>query len=329
MSTACPICHTPDSAAWALGRDRLFGLARGTFNLFRCTSCACVYLDPLPDESALAEYYPAEYWWSEEFVPGGRFSRIFHSLEKVYREFVIADHVRFLDFCARKNGTGGKSVLDIGCGSGAFLHSAQSRGFIPYGMDMSARAVEIVQRQYGYPVRQGGIGKDVWEGSLFDFVTMFHVLEHLPDPRLGLKYAGNLLRPGGTLVIQVPNIASIQARVFGNFWYGLDVPRHVINFSPKALGLLLHEMGYEYQFVSRFSLRDNPASIASSVAPWLDPIRRKGRYSGSKPVFNGLLEIAYFGLLLLALPAAYLESACGLGGTIWAYAQLKERHTAT
>jgi SAM-dependent methyltransferase len=183
--------------------------------------------------------------------------------------------------------------------------------------------VEIVQKQYGYVVRQGEIGKSIWEEHRFDFVTMFHVLEHLPNPRLGLEYAGNLLQPGGTLIIQVPNMASIQARLFGRFWYGLDVPRHVINFTPKALGFLLHEMGYEYHLVSRFSLRDNPASIVSSAIPWLDPIRRKGRNSDSQPIFDGLLECAYLGLLLLALPAAYLESACGLGGTIWAYAKRK------
>ena len=323
MSTACPICHTPDSVACSSGRDRLFGLARGSFSLFRCTSCGCIYLDPLPSETALAKFYPAEYWWSEEPGTGSGPARLFRNLEKSYREFVIADHARFLDFCARKNGTGGKSLLDIGCGSGSFLHSAQAHGFIPHGMDMSARAVDVVRKQYGYPMRQGGIGQDVWEGQQFDFVTMFHVLEHLPDPRLGLKYAGRLLKPGGTLVIQVPNIVSLQARMFGNRWYGIDVPRHVINFTPRALGLLFQEMGYEYHLVSRFSLRDNPASIASSLAPWMDPVGRKGRQSKSGPVWNGLLECAYFGLFLLVLPAAYLESACGMGGTIWAYARLK------
>ncbi|MBN1566218.1 MAG: class I SAM-dependent methyltransferase [Acidobacteria bacterium] len=325
MSIACPICRTPDCIACFQGIDRLFGLARGKFSLFRCLSCACVFLDPLPEESALADYYPAEYWWSEESTSRGVIARLFHSLEKSYREFVIKDHVRFLDFCARKNGAKGKRLLDVGCGSGSFLHSAQFHGFIPHGMDVSARAVEIVKKQYGYPARQGRIGEDIWEGNRFDFITMFHVLEHLPDPRLGLKYAGDLLNPGGTLVIQVPNITSAQARFFGSRWHGIDVPRHVINYSPKALGSLLQEMGYEFQILSRFSLRDNPASIASSLAPWLDPIGRKGRLTVSAPVCNGLLETAYFGLFLLSLPVAYFESMAGLGGTLWTYARLNPR----
>jgi len=254
----------------------------------------------------------------------GRSARLFRKLEKAYREFVVADHVRFLDFCARENAAGGKLLLDVGCGSGTFLHVAESHGFVPHGMDRSAQAVEIACRQYGYPARRGDIGSKVWDDCRFDFVTMFHVLEHLRDPRLGLKYAGELLQPTGTLIIQVPNVSSIQARLFGNLWYGLDVPRHVISFTPKALGLLLQEMGFKFRLMSRFSLRDNPASLASSLAPWLDPIRRKGRRLDSSPIFSGTMEVAYFGLLLLALPAAFIESALGFGGTIWACAWRKE-----
>jgi 2-polyprenyl-3-methyl-5-hydroxy-6-metoxy-1,4-benzoquinol methylase len=325
MSVACPVCRTSDATACHSVGDRLFGLASGTFNLFRCAFCKCTFLHPLPEESTLAGFYPQEYWWSEKTTSESFFSIFFQKMEKAYREFVIADHVRFLDYCARKNGEGEKRLLDIGCGSGSFLNSARSHSFIPHGMDMSAKAVEIVQKQYGIAAKQGGIGQNVWEGNRFNFVTMFHVLEHLPDPRLALKFAAGLLEPGGTLILQVPNISSLQARFFGKRWYGLDVPRHVINFSPKALGILLQEMGFEFQLVSRFSLRDNPASIASSLALWLDPIRRKGRRLDTSPVLSGLLEIAYFGLFLLALPAAFLESVCGFGGTLWAFARLKPR----
>jgi 2-polyprenyl-3-methyl-5-hydroxy-6-metoxy-1,4-benzoquinol methylase len=323
-NAACPICRQPDAVAGSPGTDRLFGLAQGVFPLFRCASCGCVFLHPLPDSSSLAKFYPHEYWWAEESGQRNGPARFFRNLEKAYREFVIADHVRFLDFCSREKGSGGKLLLDIGCGSGTFLHVAQSHGYAPHGMDQSARAVEIAQKQYGFRARQGEIGSKVWDDCRFDFVTMFHVLEHVTDPRLCLRYAGELLQPGGILIIQVPNISSIQARLFGNSWYGLDVPRHVINYTPKALGLLFRDAGFEFRLAPRFSLRDNPAAIASSLVPWLDPIRRKGRRLDSSPVFSGAMEIAYFGLILLALPAAFLESACGFGGTLWAYAWKKQ-----
>jgi 2-polyprenyl-3-methyl-5-hydroxy-6-metoxy-1,4-benzoquinol methylase len=322
-SVACPICHDPNANACSQGSDWLFGLAPGIFNLFCCPGCECIFLQPLPEDSALARFYPQEYWWAEATETESLSARLFRKLEKIYREFVIADHVRFIEDCARKNKATGKHLLDIGCGSGSFLHVAQLHGFVPHGMDMSAQAVDIVQRQYGYSVRQGAIGSDVWGKNRFDFITMFHVLEHLTDPRQGLQYARDLLQSGGMLVLQVPNVASLQARLFGKRWYGLDVPRHVMNYSPKALGILLREAGFEFRMTSRFSLRDNPASIASSLIPWLDPIRRKGRRLDSNPIFNGVMEIAYLGLLSLMLPVAYLESAFGFGGTLWAYAWKK------
>ncbi len=316
----CPICLAHEFKALPPGRDRLFGLAPGTFSLFRCVSCGCIFQHPFPDDAALTGFYPQDYWWSGEAASKNRCARLFQRLEKIYREFVVADHVRFLDSCARQYGAAGRKLLDIGCSSGTFLHVAQSRGYIPHGMDRSAKAVEIANRQYGYDIRQGGIGDEIWGDHRFDFVTMFHVLEHLTDSRLGLKYAVDLLQPDGILIIQVPNVSSIQARIFGNSWYGLDVPRHVISFTPKAISHLLREMGFDFRLIPRFSLRDNPASIASSLVPWLDPIRRKGRRLNSRPLLSGAMEAAYFALYLLALPPAYLESVFGRGGTIWACA---------
>ncbi len=319
----CPICRALEFAACSPGRDRLFGLAQGTFPLFRCKSCGCIFQHPMPEHSVLSKFYPGEYWWSENTPQTGGSARLFRKLEKTYREFVTEDHVRFLDRCAGDNPGTEKLLLDIGCGNGTFLHIARSHGFKPHGMDASARAVEIAAAQYGFPVRQGEIGSASWDGCRFDFITMFHVLEHLPDPRLALSYAGNLLRPGGILVLQVPNVSSLQARLFGRLWYGLDVPRHVINFTPKALSLLLREMGFDFRLISWFSLRDNPASIASSLVPWLDPIGRKGKGSGSNSTLAGVMEMAYFGLFLLALLPALIESLSGFGGTIWACARRK------
>jgi SAM-dependent methyltransferase len=323
LNRACPVCRTAKAAACASGRDRLFGFARGQFSLFRCLSCGSVFQSPFPEEDALTGFYPQEYWWSEESATPKGLAGLLRRFERLYREFVVKDHVSFLDRCARENKMQGKSLLDIGCGSGTFLHIAQNRGFIPHGMDMSSQAVEIIKKQYGYNVRQGEIGKPLWDAHSFDFITMFHVLEHLTNPRNALQYAAALLQPKGMLIIQVPNISSIQARLFGRFWYGLDVPRHVINFTPRALGNLLDQTGFEFRITSRFSLRDNPASIASSLIPWLDPIRRKVRGKNAHPAFNGILEAAYFALYLGAIPAAFLESAFGFGGTIWACARLK------
>jgi 2-polyprenyl-3-methyl-5-hydroxy-6-metoxy-1,4-benzoquinol methylase len=322
---ACPVCRAANSTHYAAGCDRLFGSVPGTFHLFRCPSCRSIFQHPIPENSLIAGFYPEEYWQESREGRGHAFARLFGHLENAYREFVAAGHVSLLDSLSRTKASGGKLLLDIGFGSGIFLHLARRRGFEPHGMDVSARAVEIASGRYGYPVRQGAIGSKVWEGHRFDYITMFHVLEHLPDPRQGLAYAGELLKPTGTLLIQVPNVASLQARAFHSLWYGLDVPRHLINLTPEALGFLLTDMGFEYRLKPGFSLRDTPASIASSLVRWLDPIRRRVRNPESGAVARGLSDITYFGIFLLSLPAALVESALGYGGTIWAVAWQKKR----
>jgi len=190
-------------------------------------------------------------------------------------------------------------------------------------MDTSARAADIAASQYGIVVRRGEVGSSVWDDLRFDFITMFHVLEHLPRPKQALRWASQLLKPAGTLIVQVPNAASLQARVFRGAWYGLDVPRHVINFTPKSLDIVLGETGLEFRRVSRFSLRDNPASIASSIALRLDPMSRRCRGLDSHPLVRVFTEAAYFSVVLLVLAPALIESTLGFGGTIWAYAKKK------
>jgi hypothetical protein len=187
-------------------------------------------------------------------------------------------------------------------------------------MDISAKAVAVASGDHGLDVRQGHVGSKVWEGRRFHFITMFHVLEHLLDPRAALAWAGGLLETGGSLILQVPNAGSIQSRIFGPRWYGLDVPRHIINFTEKSMNCLIEQAGFGITRRGKFSLRDNPASLASSVAPGLDPIGRKGRRKTAGLSEAGL-EFLYLTLFAASIPFALLEGLFGYGGTIWVEAK--------
>jgi 2-polyprenyl-3-methyl-5-hydroxy-6-metoxy-1,4-benzoquinol methylase len=275
----------------------------------------------MPSLEELEGFYPHGYWWEEKAGSASSLGTVVNRLEKGYRDLVIQDHVRFLIQCAGEEWPRGKSLLDIGCGSGTFLYHASRRGFIPYGLDASSEAVELARVQYGLQVRQGAVGSEVWEYHRFDFVTMFHVLEHLPDPREALLFAAGLLKPQGSLIVQVPNVASCQARMFGSRWYGLDVPRHLVNFTAGGLEILLNQVGFEIVKVSHFSLRDNPASLASSIAPELDPVGRRGSGRQESPAGQLCRDALYFGLALLAVPFVALESALGYGGTVMVHAR--------
>lgn len=320
VNPACVICDSYLTVHYATGQDRLFGIVPGSFELYRCSGCGCIFQHPIPGKDRLVSFYPEEYWWSDTADNESTFTRMLQRLERSYREFVASDHVRFLERCARGYDSTQCRLLDIGFGSGTFLQLASRRGFAAYGMDISETAVRLARDRYGCNVRQGDIGSDTWSGLQFDFITMFHVLEHLPDPARGIEYAASLLRPDGSLIIQVPNVASLQARCFGQMWYGLDVPRHIVNFSPRALGLLLERAGFGIRRTARFSLRDDPAALASSLAPGLDPIGRKGRRRKKSGLVEAAAEAVYFTLVLGALLSAALAGLAGRGATTWVQA---------
>jgi 2-polyprenyl-3-methyl-5-hydroxy-6-metoxy-1,4-benzoquinol methylase len=321
VSPVCLICHSDLAAHYASACDRLFGIVPGRFELYRCSACGCVYQHPIPESDSLASFYPEEYWWSDSGGRRSTITRLLRRVERSYREFVASDHVRFLARCARGRDLGQRRLLDIGFGSGTFLQLASRQGFAAHGMDISETAVRLARERYGLDVRQGDIGSDLWAGIRFDFVTMFHVLEHLPDPVKGIEYAVSLLKQDGSLIVQVPNIMSLQARFFGRRWYGLDVPRHLVNFSPRALSMILSRAGLGIRRIAWFSLRDDPAALASSLAPGLDPIGRKGRRRKKSGLVEAVAEVAYFTLVLGALVPAALAGLAGQGATIWVEAR--------
>lgn len=145
---------------------------------------------------------------------------------------------------------------------------------------------------------------------------MFHVLEHLPDPRAYLDSARELLAPDGRLVVQVPNAASWQFRLLGRAWNGVDVPRHLFDFRDRDMERLLEGCGFAVVRRKYFSLRDNPAGLASSVAPRLDPMARRVRGVREGGARRLIKDLAYFALVVAALPFTALEAACRAGSTV-------------
>jgi SAM-dependent methyltransferase len=150
----------------------------------------------------------------------------------------------------------------------------------------------------------------------FAAITMSHVLEHLPDPCVYLAAAHRLLQPDGRLVIFVPNAASLQFHFLGQRWNGLDVPRHLFDYRDRDIERVLAVMGFEVVRRSYFSLRDNPAGLATSLAPGLDPMARRVRRVPESGAGRLVKDLAYFALTLAALPFTLVEAALEAGSTV-------------
>jgi 2-polyprenyl-3-methyl-5-hydroxy-6-metoxy-1,4-benzoquinol methylase len=129
----------------------------------------------------------------------------------------------------------GGSLLDLGCSSGGFLEAIKGSSWELYGSEMSAEGARRAEQATGARVFVGDIAKAPYPAQFFDVITCFDVLEHVYEPVEIMERVRNWLKPGGIFYVQVPNIDSAEARVFGTYWHGLELPRHLSHFSPASL----------------------------------------------------------------------------------------------
>ena len=315
--TACPCCHSQDSTLLHGGvSDRLFRTTDKKFDLRLCRNCGVIFLFPTPLQADLEAYYPVGYWWqTAEVLRQGSW----HKLLETYRRVMTESQVRRIRRLAANSAGSIARFLDIGCGDGLFLAACERLPLAKLGLDQSLDALLAARQRVGSRFVQGSAKALPFADESFGLITLFHVLEHAPAPGPCLQEARRVLRPGGWLVVQVPNAGSLQRRLLGQRWEGFDVPRHLVDYSERTLSRVLEQHGFAVERVDHFCLRDNPAMLARSFFPRLyPPSRRVGPPSQGKtrPRVNSLLDLVYLALVVLALPFALLESALGHGATI-------------
>jgi SAM-dependent methyltransferase len=204
-------------------------------------------------------------------------------------------------------------VLDAGAGRGRFVAAARRAGYDARGIEPSPRGVAAARSAYGVVLEQVDLGRH--DDDELDAVTLWHVLEHLDDPGAALDRIASWLRPGGTLVVGVPNLSSLQARLFGRRWFHLDLERHRVHFSPAGLEALLRRHGFVPVHERHVLLEHNAIGLWLSALPGAYPFRF---LRGEAPFDARLAALTVAALALLPV-AALVELAAGLarrGGTI-------------
>jgi len=305
--SACLVCGSAQFQQLFLASDRLYHTTPKQFPVVRCGECGLVRLDPQPAPDELRRFYPDDYWFAPEENAASR-------LEELYRRVVLRDHVRFVEQALR--GAGAGPLVDAGCGGGLFLGLMRQRGFRVAGLDLSAEAARIAWQRQRVPAVCGALVNAPFAPESCAGVTMFHVIEHLADPRAHLIAARALLAPGGRLIVQAPNAASWQFRLLGASWNGVEAPRHLFDFRDRDLERLLESCGFETLRRKYFSLRDNPAGFASSLAPSLDPMARRVRRIAESQWMRLAKDLLYFAILVASVPFTVAEAACRAGSTI-------------
>jgi 2-polyprenyl-3-methyl-5-hydroxy-6-metoxy-1,4-benzoquinol methylase len=163
-------------------------------------------------------------------------------------------------------------LLDIGCATGFLLAEAQTRGWQVQGMDVSHFAISYVRDRFGFDVQQGDLLELDYPPNSYDLITLWDVIEHVPDPKAYVTRIAELLKPGGVFALATPDIDSIPAKITGTRWVGYKLSEeHVYYFAPRTLQRMLNEAGmdvidtYHVGKYVTFNLFMNRLSMYSSV----------------------------------------------------------------
>jgi SAM-dependent methyltransferase len=207
-------------------------------------------------------------------------------------------------------------LLDAGAGRGRFVAAARRTGYDAEGIEPSPRGVEAAREVYGVALEPVGIDEAAASGV--DVVTAWHVLEHLDDPGAALERMRAWLKPGGTLVVGVPNLASVQARLAGERWFHLDLDRHRVHFTPQGLEALLRRRGFAPVRTRHVLLEHNPIGMWLSLVPTRTPAYVFQRLRGTARFdpLDAAIALAAVPLLPVAALAELVAGLARRGGTI-------------
>jgi len=226
---ACNLCGGVTSVPYCPQNGR---------GLVQCVSCGLVYVGQQPDAEALYTLYGASYFKND------------HSGEVGYTNYAADEpnirrtaHKRLAHierFMPRGR------LLDVGCALGFIMDVAHERGWQVEGLDVSQFAVETVRARWGYTAYHGSLTEQNLPSAAYDAITMYDVIEHVPDPRAYMQEAARLLRPGGIYELATPDVGSIPARLTGKRWIGYKLAdEHVYYFSVATLTRMLNDAGFD------------------------------------------------------------------------------------
>jgi len=317
----CDLCHS--DAALEIGAFAdLYTFLPGAWRLLCCRRCGLIWREPSPlgasvlpkagyaphqvgiaglprrgglrfrlKRAALAgRGYPADGLSPAELAVGALLRRIPGS-----RLEHLPDYV-----------PGGR-LLDVGCGTGLYVRAMRGLGWRAAGLEPAPGALRVAEWQAGLPLVAGRSEAAPLRDGQFDALVFSHSLEHTSSPTRALSEARRLLRPGGVILIEVPNMGGLDARLFGRYWFPLDPAFHLYHFAPATLRAYLKAGGFEDVRVWSVAA---PFNIAASLQLALNAVSRR----------RGSAILRSRAVQALLWPLAALEMAFGRGGTLRAVA---------
>ncbi|WP_147677007.1 class I SAM-dependent methyltransferase [Algibacter pacificus] len=207
-----------------------FSVSGEEFQLIENKEYGFLETSPQPTSDKLPGYYQSEDYISHTDSKRNLFEKVYH----LVRSISLKKKLKLINSFSKET----KTLLDVGCGTGDFLKTAQQNGWTVSGTEPNNEARTIANKKTNQSVLEAEKLQE-FESKSFDVITLWHVLEHLPNLEDHIKTFKNLLKEAGTLVIAVPNYKSFDAQHYKEFWAAYDVPRHLWHFNKNSISNLV------------------------------------------------------------------------------------------
>ncbi len=246
-----------------------YSVSKETFDLYQDETLDMLITFPQPNLENLGKYYESEDYISHTDNKRSLFEKLYHFIKSI----ALKNKLNLINSLQPNKGR----ILDIGAGTGDFLSVAKNDGWITTGVEPSDRAKAIaVNKGVSFVEETSEL-----ENHSFDLISMWHVLEHVPDLDKQIKELKRLLKPTGTLLIAVPNFKSFDAKHYGKFWAAFDVPIHFWHFSKTAIQILFEKEEMKLEKVL-------PMKFDSFYVSLLSEKYKTGKMNFIKAFFIGL-----------------------------------------
>jgi 2-polyprenyl-3-methyl-5-hydroxy-6-metoxy-1,4-benzoquinol methylase len=248
-----------------------YSVSKETFDLYHDETLDMLITFPQPSLDNLGKYYESEDYISHTDNKRSLFEKLYHFIKNI----ALKNKLHLINTLQPNKGR----ILDIGAGTGDFLSVAKKDGWQTIGVEPSTKAKSIA-------INKGVSFVELTtelENNSFDVISMWHVLEHVPDLDKQIKELKRLLKPTGTLIIAVPNFKSFDAKYYGKFWAAFDVPIHFWHFSKTAIKLLFEKEKMKLEKVL-------PMKFDSFYVSLLSEKYKSGKMNFIKAFYVGLLS---------------------------------------
>ncbi|HEY4706728.1 MAG TPA: class I SAM-dependent methyltransferase [Thermodesulfobacteriota bacterium] len=282
------------------------------YEVLFCDGCGLGKTEPFLSEDELSKIYSSSYRREDST----RFPAFLERIISVVRD----NRRRSVERYARKG-----RILDVGCGRGDFLLKMLGKGWECFGLELDERVSR--HNRPGMELKYGSLSSHRFPDARFEAVTFWHVFEHLRDPEWALAECARILKPGGLLVVAVPNMESLQSRLSGRGWFHLDPPFHLYHYSARNIRTLLEKSGFEVLAQKHFSFEYNPYGYIQSFYNRLGLSQNqlyeflRSRSGKSAALVFTIATLPVVAILSLLLSGA--EALLRAGGTIEVYARKK------